>query len=114
MAGAHGLAVDYPGLFPDAAGQLVQGLGRASLEGLTDQGAKSLGQGADVDQELRTGADPLTLIGAQAAAGDQIMDVWMIDEGAAPGMQHAQHAQGGAEPFGVLGQVLQRLGRGAE
>jgi len=38
----------------------------------------------------------------------------MIDEGAGPGVEDAEQAEGGAEASGVLGEVLQGAGAGVE
>ena len=38
----------------------------------------------------------------------------MENQSARPGVQHAQHTQLGAEPFGIAGQILEGLGAGAE
>ena len=39
--------------------------------------------------------------GIETAAGDQIVDVWMIDNGARPCVQHAGYSGDSAEPFRV-------------
>jgi hypothetical protein len=67
-----------------------------------------------VMQEEVFGGDPGAAVGAQAAAGDEVMDVGMKDQGAAPGVEHAQHPELGAEASGIGGQVVQGLGTGGE
>jgi len=68
-----------------------------------------------VEEELLVaGAHPAASVGAQSAAGDEVMDVGMEDECAAPGVEDAQHAQLGAQAFGVAGEVLQGLGAGGK
>ena len=46
---------------------------------------------------------PAAAVGAETAAGDEIMDVRMKDERARPGVEHAQHPQLRAQPAGVAG-----------
>ena len=65
------------------------------------------------EQEL-FGAHPAAAIGAQATAGNEVMNMRMIDERARPGMEDAEQAHLGAEPPGIGGQVLQRLGAGCK
>ena len=42
------------------------------------------------------------------------MDVGMEDEGAAPGVEHTQHAQLCAQASGIAGEILQCLGAGSK
>ena len=42
---------------------------------------------------------------SEAAAGDDVMDVGMIEELAGPGMEHADHAEAGADEARILGQL---------
>jgi len=67
-----------------------------------------------VGEQVLFGAHPAAAIGAQAATGNQIMNMRMIDERARPRMEDAEHAQLGADPPGIGRQVLQRLGTGGK
>ena len=83
-------------------------------QGLTEESAEMVGQRGLGQEELLALGEPLALIGAQAAARDKIMDVRMIDEGAAPGVEQAEHAQGGAQAFWIGSQVLEGTGAGSK
>ena len=106
--------MDHPTLLPDPSGQGLEQVGRIALEALTKEGAVVIGQGMDVDEELGTTGNPLALIEAQATGGNQVVDVGVIDEGAAPGVEEAEHAQGSPEPLGVAGQILEGMSRGGK
>ena len=75
---------------------------------------KVVTQGMNGQEEFSFGADPLALVLAQSSAGDQIMNMGVIDQGAAPGVEDAEHGQGGTHPFWVVRQILQGLGAGLE
>ena len=85
-------------MLPDAGGQRRRRASGASRSrAVAEEGAEVIGQGMDVDEELGAAGNPLALVEAQAAGGDQVVDVGMIDEGAAPGVEDAEHAEGGAQ-----------------
>ena len=48
----------------------------------------------------------------QAAAGDQAVDVGMVDQPLRPGMQHGEHAGRAADPARIARQIDDRAGRG--
>ena len=58
--------------------------------------------------------DPLALIQTEAAAGHQVMHMGVVFERACPGVQYAQKAQGSAQAFGILREILQGLGTGSQ
>lgn len=91
-----------------------EGLGALLLEGLAEEGSAAVAQGFDGQEELGAGGLPAALVEAEAAAGDQAVDVGMIFEGAGPGVEDGQQTQGGAEAFGILRQILQGLSAGAQ
>lgn len=113
FSGAGGLSADVPRGVPDAGRDLAQQIRMVFLEARFEEGATVIAQGAMVQEEL-FGGDPVTAIGAEAAAGDEVMDVGMKDQSAAPSVAHAEHPQLGAEAFGVLGQILEGLRTGAK
>ena len=114
LAAAGGGAVNDPALLPHFGREVGQRLGHLLLEGLAEERAAAITQGFDRQEEAGAAGDPLALVRAQAATGDQVMHVGMIFQRARPGVQHAQQAEGGAEAFGVLRQVLQGLGTGGQ
>ena len=81
---------------------------------LLEERAQVGAQGFMVEQELVTCGHPTASVGTQAAARDEIMDVGMKDEGATPGVEHAQHPQLRPQPTGIAGQLLQRPGTGGK
>ena len=67
-------------------------------------------QGFMVKQELLAGGHPGASVQAEAATGNQVVDMGMEDEGAAPGVQDPEHAQLRPQSPGVARQILQRFG----
>ena len=106
-----GLAADVPMPPPDLGWDLGEQVGLFRREAGLKHVAAAIPEGLMVEQEL-FGPHPAAAIGAQAAAGHEVMNMGMIDERARPGMEHPEQAQLGAEPIG--GQVLQRLGAGGK
>ena len=92
FTGAGVLAADVPMALPDLGRHEFEEVGMLPEQPFFEDVAKAFAQGIVVEEELVAGADPAASIGAQAAAGDEVMDVGMEDEGAAPGVEHAQHA----------------------
>jgi len=113
MPGAGVLHADVPGGFPDRGGELLEEVGMLLEQTLFEEGAAAQPQRYMVEEEL-FGGDPGAAVGAQAAAGDEVMNVGVEDQGAAPGVEDAQHAELGAEAFGIGGQIVQSLGTAGE
>ena len=67
-----------------------------SAQALLEHGAKVVAQPLMIKQELAARWHPEASVGAQAATGNEIMDVRMKNERARPGVEHAEHAQLGA------------------
>lgn len=103
LAAAGGGAVNDPALLPHLGWEVGQRLGHLLLECCPEECAAAITQGFDRQEEAGAAGDPLALVQAEAATGDQIMHVGMIFQRARPGVQHAQQAEGGAEAFGFLG-----------
>src|SRR5712692_3595117 len=102
----------HPSLLPDFAGQAAQGWRMMLLKGLVKEVAKMVAQGIDRQEEFSVGRQPLALIQAQSAAGRQVMNMGMINEGAAPGVEDTEQGEGAAEVFGIGRQILQGLSAG--
>ena len=68
----------------------------------------------DVDGRKKPGGRRPTSIGREAAARHDAMDVRVMGEGLAPAMQDRDHADLGAEMFGIGADGADRLGRGLE
>jgi hypothetical protein len=90
FARANRLEIDDPALLPDFGGECFPGGWVLFLEGFGEEGAEVLGQGSFGEEELVAGGDPGALVGAEATAGHQIMDVRMVEEGAGPGVEKTQ------------------------
>jgi hypothetical protein len=114
FARTHRLEIDDPTLLPGFGGECFPGGKVLFLEGSGEEGAEVLSQGSFGEEELVAGGDPGALVGAEAAAGQQIMDVGMVDEGAGPGVEKTEQAQSGTQAFGVAAQILESLGAGGE
>ena len=103
------LTAHVPLSAPDLGGDLVEQVGLFLREAGLKQVAAAVGEGAVVEQEL-FGGHPAATVVAQAATGNEVMNMRMINERARPGVEDTKHAQLGVEPPGIGGQVLQRLG----
>ena len=114
FAGAGCLATHIPMAFPNLGGHLGEKLGMFFGQTLLEDGAKVIAQGLMVEEELFLRWHPQACVWAEAAAGNEIMDVGMKNERARPGVEDAEHAQLGAQAAGIGGEVLQGLGAGAK
>ena len=114
LTGTGRLATDVPMTLPDVGRDRSEELGMILEQASFEEQAAVIAQGSMVEEELTPGRHPGTAIPAEPAARDQVMDVGMKDEGAAPGVEHPQHAQLCAEPARVGGQILESLGTGGK
>ena len=88
---------------------VLQGMG----DGAEEPAAKELAQGFEGQEEGAAGGTPLTA-GVEPAGGDQAVQVRVMTEVAAPGVQGHEQAGQGAEVAGVGAQVEQAGARGIE
>ena len=65
----------------------------------------------DGQEEVRLAGDPAPAVEGDAAAGNETVDVRVMDQRMPPRVQHRDQADCGAEPFG--GESHERLGGGA-
>ncbi len=65
-------------------------------------------------EEAFAAGSPAAVVGRETAPGDDTMEVGMIHEVLAPGMENADHPYLGAEMFGVLGKFGECFGGRAE
>jgi hypothetical protein len=93
---------------------LGEGLRSEFLQVLAEESAKVGGQRLFREEKLGTARDPLALVWAQATAGDQVVDVRMENESPGPSVENGEHAELGAQAFGVGGQVLEGLRAGVK
>ena len=89
-----------------------------SVEGGPEQGEElapeDAAEDADRQEEARAAGDPARAVGRQPAAGHDAVDVRVVLEVLAPGVEDGQEADLGPEVLGVGGDLLQGLGGGAE
>ena len=124
------LAVDDPGL-PAQLGEprgKRGGLGQggqapgdvqlAPVEGPLQAGerpaAEDLGQRADGKEEAGRRRNPARPVGRERAAGHDAVDVHMLGEGLAPGVEHGGHAHVATEVTRIATEAREGGGRGAE
>ena len=83
------------------------------LEGIAELGAEDAGERFDGQQKVFACGAPAAG-SAQAAAGDEVMNVRMMKQLAGPGMQYADHANAAADEPWILSQLQQGGGRSAK
>src|SRR5262249_23708694 len=103
MAGADGLGMDHPRLAPSGAGDLGEQAG-GLFQLLMKPGAEDQGEGLDGHEEIFTRWQP-ALVRSPASAGDDEVDMWVIEQRASPGVEHAPQADETAAETWVLGQL---------
>ncbi|EKD61042.1 MAG: hypothetical protein ACD_54C00426G0001, partial [uncultured bacterium] len=67
-----------------------------------------------MQEEARAAGQPSCAVGRQAAAGDDHVNVGVVDQRRAPSVQHRGHAEPRPKASGISGKGQNRLGRGAE
>jgi hypothetical protein len=106
------LAIDHPAFGPDRFWQ--RQVGAFLTHQIEKQAAKELGEGVDRHQVGGTGGPPLGSVGGDPPGGDETVHMGMIDKGASPGVEDAEHADEPPDIMGVCGERDERLGRSAE
>src|SRR5260370_17505932 len=76
-------------------------------------GVEDWGERFEGHQEVLACRAPATVV-SEAAAGDEVMDVRMIEQLPGPGVEHADHPEAGADEARVLGQLQQSSGGSAK
>ena len=74
------------------------------------QSPKAPREDADGQEEVRSTRHPLGPIGGQAPGGQDTMEMRVMVQLLAPGVEHGEAADLGPEMLGVPGDVLERLG----
>ncbi len=67
-------------------------------------GAEDAGERFDGDEKVFACGAPVAVI-SEAATGNDVVHVRMIEQLAGPGVEHADHAEAGADEARVLGQL---------
>ena len=83
------------------------------LQGGEEQAAKRARQRLHRQEEARLANDPALAIERDAAARDNAMDMGMMGERLAPGVENREQANPGAEALRICGEGHGRLSRGA-
>jgi len=113
VAFPDGLGVDIPVEGPDLRVDSIEE--SSSFHGVTELGSVDGGEGLDGDIKVLGGRKPAGAVVAQAAARDDVVDVGVVLELTAPGLQDTEEAREiGADETRVLGQPFQGLGGGFE
>ena len=63
------------------------------------------GEYVDVNEELRTGRDPVVVVGREAASGDDAMQMGMIGQGLRPGVEDGVPRYARLTAAGLLGMI---------
>ena len=87
----HGLGVDVPVDLPEFRGDLIEQAGLFHL--ITELGFEDDGESFDREIEIDSGGIPAAIGSGESAAGDDVMDMGVILQGASPGVQHAKEAR---------------------
>ena len=114
FAGTGRLATDVPMALPNLGRDLGEEFGMFLAEVFLEKGATVIAQRSVMEEELGAGGHPLATVRAEAAGGNEIMDMGMENEGASPSVQDPKHAQLSTETAGMAGQILQSLGSGGK
>ena len=100
------------------AGEVAEEAQLAGVEGglqvLEEQPAEQAREHAHRQEEAGPAGDPARAVEREAAARHDAMDVRMMVQVLAPGVEHGDDADLGAEMLGIGGDGAQRLGGGAE
>lgn len=109
----HGrFAVDHPPFGPDRLGQSQ--IGAFLTHEIAKQSAEELREGVDRHQVGRTGRPPLGPVSGDPTSRYEAVHVWMVGQGAGPGVQDTEDPDPPAHIMGVRGKLDERMGRGAE
>ena len=84
------------------------------LELLQKQAAEQSRQHAYGQEEAGLARDPAGAVGREPAAGDDTMQMRVMQQGGSPGVQDGEEANLRAQMFGIGGDGAQGLGRGLE
>ena len=73
--------------------------------------AHQLGQGHVRDEKSFAGRIPVAAVIGDSTAGDEAMNVRMVDELLGPGVEDGEHAYGAADEAAVVGKLYDGVGR---
>ena len=104
LARAYRLRVNDPIFAPDLLIKEMEEI--ALFEQVPELGAEQDRERLDVNEEILPGLEPAGIFG-QAASGDDVVDVRMVEEVASPGMEDADGANLSADEARVGGQFQQ-------
>ena len=110
---SHGLGVDDPGDVPDLGPDLLKKPCFFHL--MLELGPVEDGEGLDGEEEISTGWMPGVVLGRDGSSGDDIVDVGVVVELAAPGVKDAPEAREiPSHVLGISSQGGHGLRRGCE
>src|SRR5215467_9451757 len=96
-------------------GKELQFTGVESLKEIFQkQAAEQTRENPDGQEESGTARDPLRAVGREPAAGDDAMQMRVMEQVRSPTVEHGEEANFGTQMFGIGGDGVQGLGGGAE
>ena len=79
------------------------------LEVVKEQSTKQAGQNPNRKKETHSAGNPAAAVDRQTAAGNDAMQVWMVQESLAPSVEHCKETDLGTEVFWVSRNASQSL-----
>src|SRR5262249_12609809 len=111
LAVVIGLTMDIPGNSPDLGIDVLQEIGLA--HGVFEERTVDGGEGFDGDKEVGSGGAPSRAVLGEAPAWDDVVDMRVVLELPAPGMQDTgEPREIGPDESRIFGQPLESRGRG--
>lgn len=90
FAGPYGLGVNVPIELPDLRGDFIEEAG--FFHGIAELGFEDYGESFHGEIEVDSGGVPEAVGGGEGAAGDDVMDMGVILEGTAPGVEDSKES----------------------
>jgi hypothetical protein len=113
FAAPHGLGVHVPVELPDLRRDFIEEA--RFLHGIAELGFEDHGESSDGEIEVDPGRVPEAIGGGEGAAGDDVMDMGVILEGSAPGVEDTEESgEITADVFFIQGEFFDGLGGGLE
>jgi hypothetical protein len=110
---SDGLGIDIPGDVPELGVDLVEE--RCLFHFVAELGSEEDGEGFDGEEEVEVGGVPGMVLGGDGASWNDIVDVGVVVELTAPGVEDTEEAwEISSEVLGISSQGGHGLGRGCE
>ena len=107
------MGVDVPVDLPDCGGKLIQQFGL--FDQIAELSSEDYRESFDGEEEIDSGGMPRAIGGTDGATGNDVVNVGMILQSSAPGMEYAEEAgEVGADMLGIGGEFFDGVGRSLE